>query len=516
MKPSGARSDPTIASLVVHNLKALTSLADTLKPAHEYTSLAGSQLARFKLWSASLGAHRATGNRALEYRLRDASSIKNQILSLLQDLSTVLDQAHVGVHEQPDQLQDDLELNEIDAYFLRDDSPTQSSLDRSLAVIGHILDCLLRLCITISNPAPHDQFQSRAGAIVSAYYEPWDVRHVQEKFRDVDPIIAERLGRAITIRRQYFRYRKEHHDKLAEGLGNEDDIGGDRTTIASSIPEHLKDTPGITALLEDLDTKSEFSATSYAPSNAEPDQLRHYSTHIGHHLESLALFSLPRIEGNDDMDDGSEVRPDLRPEDEAQYEDDSSISSEIVTLLMKEAFQLRDGLEEVINPSTESKEHLNVSVEVRWANMKADVRQELETRIREETERLFKQNMEESDRLEALGAKERSDAADKAKKEIEEAKQAAETASQYLIEKEGQAAAEQDQTNAERMKRETELATAAEAAAKAKLMAAIKAKEKAEETTQKKMVEMAEWRKLLETEAKLKAENEAREKMSRD
>jgi hypothetical protein len=92
MKPSKARGDPTIASLVVHNLKALTSLADTIKPANESTSLAGSQLARFKLWSASLGAHRATGNRALEYRLRDASSIKNQVLSLLQDLSTVLDQ----------------------------------------------------------------------------------------------------------------------------------------------------------------------------------------------------------------------------------------------------------------------------------------------------------------------------------------------------------------------------------------------------------------------------------------
>jgi hypothetical protein len=182
--------------------------------------------------------------------------------------------ARVGIHEQPEQLQDDLELSEIDAYFLRDDNSTQSPLDRSLADIGHILDCLLRLCVTIGNPAPHDQFQSRAGAIVSAYYEPWDVKHVQEKFKDVDPIIAERLGKAITMRRQYFKYRKEHHDKLSDGLGNENDIGGDRTTIASSIPEHLKDTPGMTTLLEDLDNKSEFSATSYAPSNAETDQLR--------------------------------------------------------------------------------------------------------------------------------------------------------------------------------------------------------------------------------------------------
>lgn len=192
---------------------------------------------------------------------------------------------------------------------------------------------------------------------------------------------------------------------------------------------------------------------------------------------------------------------------------------------------------------------------------------EFETRIREETERAFKQKMEERDRQEALLAKERAEAAEKAKKEIEEARQAAEKATRDLMEKERQAAEERkkeeaaaiaraqqaardqieaerraeekqkkleaeavaraqqaarDQIEAERKadeerrKRETEMAAAAEAAAKAKLEAAIKAKEEAEAAAKKKMDEEAEWRKLLETEAKLKAENEAREKIEKE
>ncbi|ETS80368.1 hypothetical protein PFICI_07897 [Pestalotiopsis fici W106-1] len=194
-------------------------------------------------------------------------------------------------------------------------------------------------------------------------------------------------------------------------------------------------------------------------------------------------------------------------------------------------------------------------------------KKEFEARIREETERAFKQKMEERDKQEELLNKERAAAAEKAKKEIEEARQAAEKATRDLMEKERQAAEERkkeeaaaiaraqqaardqieaerraeekqkkmeaeavaraqqaarDQIEAERKadeerrKRETELAAAAEAAAKAKLEAAIKAKEEAEAAAKKKMDEEAEWRKLLETEAKLKAENEAREKIEKE
>ncbi|KAF7538503.1 hypothetical protein G7054_g2862 [Neopestalotiopsis clavispora] len=378
MNQATAKGGLQIAPLVIGNLQGLKSLVGSTELAQESKSNVSSHLARFKLWSASLGAHRDTGTRALEYRLRDASSIRNQVLSLLKDLSSVIDQAHSSTWGQFDQPHNDSTYDEIEAYFLTVDASTQSPLDRSLAEIGHILDCLLRLSATISNPAPHDQFQSRVGARLSELFEPYDVRHVQEKFKDIDSSLAERLGRAVTMRRHYFRYRKEHHDKLSQGLGDDHDTRGDKTTIASSIPEQLKDAPGITSLLEDLhlDTQSEFSGTSTFPTSDawrehnnsahghgqevtdqelmiletgsrrhdlskaigtcplclifHIEDSKHYSLHIGHHLELIALFSLPKIIGSNAADEGE-----LGHDYEVKYHDGSSSSDEDLTISMQ-------------------------------------------------------------------------------------------------------------------------------------------------------------------------------------
>lgn len=150
-----------------------------------------------------------------------------------------------------------------------------------------MIDCLLRLSVTLSNPAPHDQFKSRAGADSIEQYEEWDTKHVREKFADVDTKIAERLGKAMAQRRQYFKYREKHINRLAEGLdgdglGVEADLGEDgerATTVASSLPDHLKESRGGTeSTMNEFagwdDSRSEMSGTSYAPSTINSDQLR--------------------------------------------------------------------------------------------------------------------------------------------------------------------------------------------------------------------------------------------------
>ncbi|KAH8743747.1 hypothetical protein F5883DRAFT_663651 [Diaporthe sp. PMI_573] len=150
-------------------------------------------------------------------------------------------------------------------------------LNRVLSQISGIIDCLLRLSVTISNPAPHDRFKSRAGGQVE-YYEPWDIQHVLAKFPQIDKKLAERLGRALTRRRKYFKYREDHHCRLKEGLDGDNDGAskGRATTLASSLPLHLKDT-GQTSLQLDLgifDDRTELSATSYAPSTVDQSELR--------------------------------------------------------------------------------------------------------------------------------------------------------------------------------------------------------------------------------------------------
>lgn len=82
-----SKSNEQIPDLVASNLDGLGRLCSHFESQDEQSQCSvHSYLARFKLWAGSLGAHRTSGGRSLEYRLRDASSIRKQLISLLQDL----------------------------------------------------------------------------------------------------------------------------------------------------------------------------------------------------------------------------------------------------------------------------------------------------------------------------------------------------------------------------------------------------------------------------------------------
>ncbi|KAH7201534.1 hypothetical protein DER44DRAFT_870355 [Fusarium oxysporum] len=92
----------------------------------------------------------------------------------------------------------------------------------------------------------------------------------------MEPLLAERLGKATSRRRQLFNYRLAHRTKLSQGLTHE---GGDAETIASSLPEYLKDVarggqPLPIDAIGDEGSDSGFSQTSYATSLADLDQCR--------------------------------------------------------------------------------------------------------------------------------------------------------------------------------------------------------------------------------------------------
>lgn len=155
---------------------------------------------------------------------------------------------------------------------------------------------LLRLSITIRNPAPHDRFL-RAKATSTKHNEPWDIQHARDKFPLADSGLAERLGKALSQRRQFFKYRESHHGRLAHGMGEiareeePGEIGGDNddddaktqtvfSTIASSLPPHLRSIPDghpekeSAVLDEDQTSETGVSQTSFATSASTPDKLR--------------------------------------------------------------------------------------------------------------------------------------------------------------------------------------------------------------------------------------------------
>ncbi|RSL91798.1 hypothetical protein CEP51_000020 [Fusarium floridanum] len=282
---SRAPSEPQIAALVARSLTSFKALTSTLQDDHSRASQASSCLARFKLWAGNLGAHRPSGSRSLEYRLRDASNIRKLVISLLQDLCSSIEQGTIVANggsipdttsEGHDAVEDDLA-----DYFNEDSDSDKSEVEQTLDEIAHVVDCLLRLSVTIRNPAPHDQFLSRAGEDLVKESVKWDTEHVQHKFPNVENDLADRLGRAMARRRQYFKYREENKSRLAEGLDEEDgvDFGGRATTIASSLPEHLKEAgksaePGVTRFAILDDARSDTSATSYATSRGDSNQTR--------------------------------------------------------------------------------------------------------------------------------------------------------------------------------------------------------------------------------------------------
>lgn len=86
----------------------------------------------------------------------------------------------------PEENNQDSETVELRAYFDEDDDSDglnylQEDLKQMLSQIGVVIDCLLPLSVTISNPDPHDSFKSRTGSQYE-FYEPWDIQHVRTKY----------------------------------------------------------------------------------------------------------------------------------------------------------------------------------------------------------------------------------------------------------------------------------------------------------------------------------------------
>ncbi|KAI3328087.1 hypothetical protein HD806DRAFT_549919 [Xylariaceae sp. AK1471] len=230
---------------------------------------------RFKVWSGNIGAHR-TGTSSLDYRLRDSSHIRTQIILLLQDLRSLLEDAIAilsGNKSPWDQLSADGESDtEIDAR-IEDDSP-DTELEQISIDVADVIDCLLRMSITFRNPSRHDRFVG-SESTETLYFEPFDIQHVRSKFASISVELAKRLGRSITRRRQYFKYRETHHAKLSRGLVDDDELDAAAETIASSIPEHSKEKRSAdqpTLINTDNRSDTGISETSYATTMANDGQ----------------------------------------------------------------------------------------------------------------------------------------------------------------------------------------------------------------------------------------------------
>ena len=103
-------------------------------------------------------------------------------------------------------------------------------------------------------------------SVDASYFEVYDVRHVQDKFPEAPNYLTERLGKAISRRRQYLKYRERHAEKLAYAI-EDDSVMAPSETTASVF--HEEEITSYVKYRETDDFQSETSyASSISPSNS--------------------------------------------------------------------------------------------------------------------------------------------------------------------------------------------------------------------------------------------------------
>ncbi|KAL8806059.1 MAG: hypothetical protein Q9182_001591 [Xanthomendoza sp. 2 TL-2023] len=211
---------------------AFTTLHDALGEGNKYEDELSQEVVadlfgRFNIWAGNIGAAQQ-GQASLDYRLREASEIKHEVVQLLQCLTKSLHEANSivsGTRLPYDQLSSD---SDSSVSSLSDNSVQGTNghekaievrpgteLEEIERAISSYLSILYRVSIIIRrNPAPHDRL-IKSAKIDTSFYEFFDQRHVLEKFPTANPLLVERLGKAISRRRKYFKYRELHRQKLS-------------------------------------------------------------------------------------------------------------------------------------------------------------------------------------------------------------------------------------------------------------------------------------------------------------
>lgn len=172
----------------------------------------------------------------------------------------------------------------------------KTEIDQVLAGINEAITNLLRLSATIRNPARHDQWLNFSTSFDTTPFEQYDIGHVAAKYSHITASLAKRLGTALSRRRCYFKYRQEHHNKLAAGLTVEDHHH-EESTVASSLPGKQKISAfGINMFEDDDQSDGGFTATSFATSITDTATLRipplPSNASFGEHFECPFCFSI--------------------------------------------------------------------------------------------------------------------------------------------------------------------------------------------------------------------------------
>jgi hypothetical protein len=216
---------------------------------------------------------------SLDYKLRDASVLRERVLSLLGQLSGTTDTkssfSHSGDDEESSRIAGlETLVTDTPVHLLSgdDDDGTSLSLDTNFTLpdslsdsplthIHDVVNLLLGLGPTLLDPAPRDRFGWSAHKDAAHY----DIDHVQASFPRADKSLIESLGRANWERRQYLITLRS---KLGEGSREALGLSAIRPTDASLEKLKLESLASGSAVDSSDDNASEVGEASTALSQA--------------------------------------------------------------------------------------------------------------------------------------------------------------------------------------------------------------------------------------------------------
>lgn len=157
---------------------------------------------------------------------------------------------------------DDLSSVSDDSISIKEEVRYTTEIEQLHRAINDTITNLFHLSMAIRRPTPRGRYAASTNA--PSFDAIYDIAHVRHKFKYIQDQtwLVERLGKAITRRREYFRYRREHRRKL--DLEYSQSSGGKRGKadfgVKVSTSENQPDTPD-----KGPPTLAQTKATTFVP-----------------------------------------------------------------------------------------------------------------------------------------------------------------------------------------------------------------------------------------------------------
>ncbi|KAK7422980.1 hypothetical protein QQX98_001270 [Neonectria punicea] len=211
---------------------------DQASPA-DLRQLLEDELGRFRVWAANLGAFQDPKSpRSLDYRLRDGPVMRSNVVSGLERLKdSSIRVGEIITGKRPNRSAPAAVDAGASEDSLESAAERTTELEQLLNILHSSISHLFSLSILIRRLRPKgrlpivdslDSFDSSA-----------DVTYVEDKFpkaRQV-PWLAQRMGDAISRRRELIRYRQQHRAKISKAPEEFTNLNVDTETIATSYKE---------------------------------------------------------------------------------------------------------------------------------------------------------------------------------------------------------------------------------------------------------------------------------------